>query len=117
MNQAMMMGPFGAMQGAMHGAASCQMGAGACSHGAALGAALMAVTAALGWWVLSKAEKDGGPRRVLWAGRVVGWLLLAGGLSGFLCATLSHAGKRACSAPAMGPQGGALPPGHPPIPK
>lgn len=113
MNQAMMMNPFGAM----HGAASCATGGAACSHGAALGAALMAVTAALGWWVLSRAEKDGGPRRVLWAGRAVGWLLLAGGLSGFLCATLAHAGKRACSAPAMGPQAGGLPPGHPPIPK
>lgn len=94
---------------------SCQMG-GACSHGAGLGIALMAATAVLGWWALSRAEKDGGPKRVVWAGRVVGWLLMAGGLTGFLCASWAHAFKRSCDhRPAMRSGPGVLPPGHPPL--
>jgi hypothetical protein len=81
--------------------------------------ALMGAVAALGWIVLTKAHKET-ERVLLWSGRAVGWLLLVGGLAGFLCASLSHAMKaaKACSSCAMhgGPQGGdALPPGHPPL--
>lgn len=91
---------------------SCMTGGG-CAHGAGLGIALMAATAVLGWWALARAEKDGGPKRVVWAGRVVGWLLLAGGLTGFLCASWAHAfkGARACRHE-LRP---GLPPGHPPL--
>ncbi|TBR20461.1 hypothetical protein EPO15_13165 [bacterium] len=92
----------------------------AAPHGAGLGAgALMGAVAVLGWWLLTQAEKEAG-KVLLWSGRVVGWLLLAGGLAGFMCASLSHAAKawKACSSCAMhGPQGGpgGLPPGHPPL--
>ena len=101
-------------------------GMGAC--GGAAGA-LLGALAALGYWVMRNAEKDGG--YVRWAGRVVGWVLLVVGLAGFLCASASHAFRRCgqgglmkCHTGAMAPgstmpgQGSeALPPGHPPIPK
>ena len=98
------------------------MGAGA--HGGGLVAgALMAGVAALGWWLLTRAHKET-ERALLWSGRVVGWVLLAGGLAGFLCAGLSPAARamRACSSCSMqgsqsggggGGGGGELPPGHP----
>ncbi|MBI3297800.1 MAG: hypothetical protein HYZ75_06540 [Elusimicrobia bacterium] len=83
--------------------------------------ALMGVVAALGWWLLSKALKET-DKELFWSGRVLGWLLLAVGLGGFLCASISHGlrGVKACSSCAMHGAGGArasqLPPGHPPLP-
>ena len=103
-------------------AAACDMGGpamAAAPHAGGLGAgALMGAVAALGWWLLTRAEKEAG-KALLWSGRIVGWLLLLGGLSGFLCASLSHAAKmwKACSSCEMhGTPGDGLPPGHPPVP-
>lgn len=93
-----------------------------CCCGGHAASVLLAATAALGYWVLRHAEKDAG--YVRWAGRVVGAVLLLGGLAGFLCGSHAHM-RRArmmnCPhQPAMGGQGqgGAdqLPPAHPPIP-
>lgn len=82
------------------------------------GGVLLLAAAALGYWVLRSAEKDGG--YVRWAGRVVGWALIVFGLAGFLCGAVNHARHR------CGQDGAALkkchetsapelPPGHPPI--
>lgn len=104
-------------------AAACDMGgmgAGPHSGGGGLGAgALMAGVAALGWWLLTKAHKET-DKALLWSGRALGWLLLAGGLAGFLCAGLMHAARAwktgsSCSMHGSGSGPGALPPGHPPI--
>lgn len=80
----------------------------------------LAALAALGWWVLRVNEKDAAGA-VKWAGRVVGWALVAIGLSGAACAGASHikhkvSGAAACHGPHGGGGGGAmLPPGHPPV--
>ena len=103
-------------------AAACDMGGmGAFSRGGGLGAgALMAGVAALGWWLLTKAHKET-DKTLLWSGRALGWVLLAGGLAGFVCAGLMHAGRTwktgsSCSIHGSGSGGtGGLPPGHPPL--
>lgn len=96
------------------------MGPGAPGGGMVSGA-LMGAVAVLGWWLLTKVRGEA-DKALLWSGRVLGWVLLVGGLSGFLCASLSHAGRawKACSSCGMhGPSGAAgeapLPPGHPPL--
>ena len=85
-----------------------------------LSGVLMAATAALGYLVLHHCEKDA--QAVRWAGRVVGWVLLVGGLGGFLCSTASHMKSKSCGQstaqchrqpPAAMPE--QLPYGHPAI--
>jgi hypothetical protein len=90
---------------------------GGCGH---ISGALMAATAALGWWILRQAEKDVTLMR--WTGRVVGWTLTAVGMCGFLCAAVSHAKRlSSCGGQSMakcahhGSMGGGLPYGHPSI--
>lgn len=106
-------------------AAACPMGGGPGmgpgSHaGGMAGGVLMGAVAVLGWWLLTKADKEAA-RAVKWSGRAIAWVLMLGGLSGFLCASLSHAGRawKACSSCSMhgsaGGGGGSLPPGHPPL--
>ena len=66
--------------------------AGECAHGGCggghVGIVLMAVVAALGYWVVQHSQKDSGAIR--WGGRVVGWVLLVMGLLGFVCGSMSH---------------------------
>ena len=88
---------------------------GGCGH---MSGALMAGTAALGWWILRQAEKDASLTR--WAGRAVGWALAIVGLGGFLCAAANHAkrlsscgGQSTSKCAHHGRMGDGLPPGHP----
>lgn len=74
----------------------------------------LAALAALGWWVLRVNEKDAAGA-IKWAGRVVGWVLVAIGLSGAACAGMSHI-KGRVSGGHGAPSGTMLPPGHPPVP-
>lgn len=105
------------------------MGAGGqgCASGGSgmIGAALLAVVAALGWGVLRYASKEAGTVKT--AGQVIGWILAVGGIAGFLCGAACHAASRMRSAsscdhhaaqwgPASdAPSSDALPPGHPPL--
>lgn len=98
-----------------------------CAAGGGLGgAALLAAVAALGWAVLRYAYKESGTVKL--AGQAAGWILLVGGLAGFLCGALCHAfskrggGSHCDTSRAMGlapspdmPKAPLLPPGHPPL--
>lgn len=55
---------------------------GKCGHSGAFGVLALGAAAGLGYWVLRHAVKDSGAVR--WAGQAVGWVLVAGGLAGFL---------------------------------
>lgn len=97
--------------------------AGGCAHGGGcgtLGGALLAAIAALGYWTLSRAEKDSGAAKR--AGQATGWVLVVVGLLGFLCASASHiaknSGRSSCHAQesaAAYPDVMRMPPGHPPL--
>jgi hypothetical protein len=68
----------------------------------------MAVCAGLGFLILSRAERE--ERRVRLAGRAAGWILLVGGLAGFLLGLA----RFACPRCGDGRRDG-LPPWHPRI--
>ena len=75
--------------------------------------------AALGYWILHHSSKDSGYVRR--AGQVVGWVLVVGGLGGFLCGAARHGRKMVgamnqCSTKGEGMSGAMqMPAGHPPI--
>lgn len=74
-----------------HGMRMC----GQSSVGTHFAAALYALMAALGYWVLQHAAKETADY-VKRAGQGVGWLLLVMGLLGLLCGVTSHVKKYAC---------------------
>ncbi|MEK7383239.1 MAG: hypothetical protein AAB262_08125 [Elusimicrobiota bacterium] len=75
-------------------------------------AVLMAGVAVLGYWVLRLPPTDSGYEHR--AGKVVGWVLIFGGLVGFLCASLSHMRKASGQCCASGGMM-QMPAGHPAI--
>lgn len=97
--------------------------AGGCSHGGGcsqLAGVLMAALAVLGYWTLSRAEKDSGAAKK--AGQATGWILVLIGLLGFLCSTAGHIAKSAghpnCQvkeSAAAYPDMMQMPPGHPQV--
>lgn len=60
-----------------------------------IAAALYALMAALGYWVLQHAAKETADY-VKRTGQVLGWLLIVIGLLGLLCGVTSHVKKYAC---------------------
>ncbi|OGR75975.1 MAG: hypothetical protein A2X40_08505 [Elusimicrobia bacterium GWC2_65_9] len=109
----------GAASAREHGGArgGAMMGRGGCATGHA-STALMAGVSVLGYWVLHQSSKDSGAVRR--AGQAVGWVLVVGGLAGFLCGALTHArdkaGTRSCGISGASDAGMlSMPPGHPPV--
>jgi len=83
--------PAGAQAMGMHGYGNPY----APALGIHLAAALYAVLAALGYFVLQHAVKET-PKCAKFAGRLVGWVLIVAGLGGLLCGVANHARMAGC---------------------